>query len=339
MALKSATHSEDTFLMTWTVENGEHGVRLDHFLKTKYKALSRERLQGAIKEGRITLNKAVSKASRLLKPGDKVSVLSERGNEPEVDMNYQILFEDDHIIIVDKPGNLPVHPVGRFFFHTLLTQMRIVNRNEIDQNRNYFLVHRLDRETSGILIMGKQKSAAASLVDQFTTRATEKEYRAIVHGEPKEDRYVVEAHLAPDLQSGIRVKMQTVEIGPDGKPLYMGEGSVLPAKTEVIVEERLGKYSIVRCKPHTGRQHQIRVHLLHIGHPIVGDKLYGVPEDVFYQSMQGPLSLEIEPGIRLSRHALHAASLSITHPATKERLRFESKLPEELDAFLAKVRR
>lgn len=119
----------DSYVVTWTVEPGGDGKRLDHFLKEKYRKLSREYLQKAIKNGRVTLNQESSKPSRILKVGEKINVLSTRGKEPKVDFGYTVLFEDEHIVVIDKPGNLPVHPTGRYFFHTLLTQLRVENGN------------------------------------------------------------------------------------------------------------------------------------------------------------------------------------------------------------------
>jgi RluA family pseudouridine synthase len=332
-------HTENTYLVTWTVEPGENGLRLDHFLKEKYKYLSRERLQKSVKEGKVTLNHESTKSSRILRTGDKVYVLSVRGVEPTVDMNYKVLFEDDTLIVLDKPGNLPVHPVGRFFFNTLLTQLRIVNSNEVDQSKDFYLVHRIDRETSGILAMGKTKEAAASLVEQFAQRETEKEYLAIVKGRMEKDHYEVTCPLGRDPHSEIRLKMACVEMDASGKPKYLQPDEVLSAKTSFEVLRRAGNYTLVLCKPHTGRQHQIRVHLLHLGHPIVADKLYGVPEEVFLRSIKETLNIEVEPGITLTRHGLHAHKLRFRHPKSGERLEFVCDLPEELASFLTKVER
>ena len=328
----------DSYLVTHTVQPGENGQRLDLFLKEKYRKLSREYLQKAIKQQRVTLNHEATKPSRVLRTGDKVYVLSTRGNEPRVDFNYKVLFEDEHILVVDKPGHLPVHPTGRYFFHTLLTQLRVVNGNEVDQGGEFYIVHRLDRETSGVLVIGKTSSAAASLVDQFSRRATDKEYLAIVQGVMPEDSYVVDVPLASDPKSTIKLKMYAVEMGADGEPLYVPKKEMLPARTEIQVVERLEKYTVVRCMPHTGRQHQIRVHLHHLGFPILGDKLYGRSDDFFLGSLKEDISIEIEPGKSLTRHALHAHRLEFLHPVTKEKKVFTSGFPEELENFLRSVR-
>jgi 23S rRNA pseudouridine1911/1915/1917 synthase len=133
--------------------------------------------------------------------------------------------------------------------------------------------------------------------------------------------------------------MHVVEMGGDGEPLYVPKSEVMEASTGIEVVERLGNYTIVRCRPHTGRQHQIRVHLWHVGHPIVGDKLYGTDAAFFLRSMKEILQVEVEGGISLSRHALHAYKLSFRHPMTQKTMEFMSDFPPELDEFLKKVRK
>jgi 23S rRNA pseudouridine1911/1915/1917 synthase len=231
-----------------------------------------------------------------------------------------------------------VHPSGRYFFNTLLTQLRVENGNEVDQKREYYIVHRLDRETSGVLVIGKTSVAAASLVDQFGKRKTEKEYLAIVKGEVQEDSFVVDAPLARDPRSEIRLKMHVVEMDAGGEPLYVPPNEMLPAQTAFAVVERLNGFTIMRCLPHTGRQHQIRVHLWHKGYPIAGDKLYGTEASLFLRSMQEILDLPVGNGLTLRRHALHAHRLAFSHPHTGERMVFSSALPAELQEFIQKVK-
>ena len=330
--------TENTFLMKWTVEPCESGQRLDHFLKKKYKKRSREEIQRAIRRGRITLNHGPAKPGKVLKVNDRVFVLSVKGREPAVDFDYTVVYEDDHIIVVNKPGNLPVHPTGRFFFNTLLTQLRVDNRNEINQNINFYIVHRVDRETSGLVVMGKTRQAAANLVDQFFERKPFKEYQAIVRGRVKSDAFRIDAPLTKDIRSDIRLRMSVVEMGGDGEPLYVPPKMVLPAESEVRVEQRFDNYSVVRVRPHTGRQHQIRVHLLHKGHPILGDKLYGVADDVFYRNLAGEMQgVEISPGVTAPRHALHAARLCFYHPQSREWMEFESPMPPDMQSLLQQL--
>lgn len=329
----------DSYLVTWTVEPGEAGTRLDLFLKEKYRRLSREYLQKAIRDGDVTLNHRPSKPSYQLKVRDKVYVMSTNtGAEPEVNLDYRILYEDDAILVVDKPGNLPVHPSGRYFFHTLLTQLRVQNGNEVDQKKEFYLVHRIDRETSGLLVIGKTSAAAAALVAQWEKKGVAKQYLAIVKGCVGQESFTIDAPLAKDPHSEIKLKMHVVQMGGDGEPLYLPKSEMLPSRTGIEVVERVGNYTVVKCTPHTGRQHQIRVHLWHVGHPICGDKLYGTDAEFFLRTMREILHVEVEPGIELSRHALHAHRLGFRHPVTGEEMEFISPLPRELDDFLQKVR-
>lgn len=338
MAREHQTNA-DSYLVTWTVEPGEADQRLDLFLKNKYRRLSREYLQKNIREGKVTLNNKAAKPSQQMRLGDKVRVISVRSSEePVVDFDFQILYEDDAVLVVNKPGNLPVHPTGRFFFNTLLTQLRVVNSNEVDQSRDFHVVHRIDRETSGVLVLGKTPAAAASLVAQFQKRQIEKEYLAIVKGIVQKDEFEIDLALGRDPHSEIRLKMHVVETGADGEPLYLPKAEVLAAKTIINVVERLGRYTLVKCKPHTGRQHQIRVHLDYIGHPIAGDKLYGVAQEVFLKSIKTLIAIEVEPGISLWRHALHAYRLQFLHPITRKKMEFIAELPPELQAFLDAIR-
>ncbi len=341
--------SEDTFLMKWTVEACEAGLRLDRFLKQKYRKLSREVLKRYICEGRVALNHQptkvtkpakAAKPSRVLRVNDTVYVLSVRGNEPEVNFDYQILFEDKDILVINKPANLPMHPSGRYFFNTLLTQLRIENSNEVSQDRDYFVVHRIDRETSGVVVLCKNKESAAVMVDQFCDRVPQKEYLAIVRGNVTESHFRITAPLARDPRANIKLKMKVVEMGSNGRPLYLHEDSVLDADTEVFLERQLEskKYSVVRVKLHTGRQHQIRIHMEHAGYPLAGDKLYGAAESVFFDNLyHKKTGILVEPGVCLDRHALHAAKLSFPHPRTSTPMEFSTDLPEDLEKFLEGV--
>jgi 23S rRNA pseudouridine1911/1915/1917 synthase len=166
-----------------------------------------------------------------------------------------------------------------------------------------------------------------------------KEYLAIVKGGPEWDSFVVDAPLGKCPHSQIRLKMSVVQMGADGEPLFLPKSEILPSSTAVEVVERVGDYSVVRCIPHTGRQHQIRVHLHHVGHPIVGDKLYGPGDDFFLRTMRETVHVEVEPGIELTRHALHAHKLAFRHPSSGKFMEFTSPLPTELDEFLQKVRK
>jgi 23S rRNA pseudouridine1911/1915/1917 synthase len=337
--MKSTDHfsSENHYIVTHTVDRGFTGTRLDAFLKDRYRKRSREVLKRAIEDGSISILRRQGphlqvgklKPSTQLIEGDEVQVLSERKPEPEVSFDYQVLFEDDVLFVISKPANLPVHPAGRYFFNTLLVHLKTQgHRNPLKAEREYFLVHRIDKETSGILVLAKEKEVCTHLTQQFAERQTEKRYLAIVHGVPPEE-FAVDVPLMRNTRSLIELKMVVASENEGGQTAYTR------FKRLGVYENRWGTFSLVECFPKTGRQHQIRVHLDHAGHPIVGDKLYGMPEEEalrYYE--RSHLSPEAQARIILPRHALHAAGIRFTHPVTEKPVEFSADLPPDLKQFL-----
>lgn len=326
--------SENHYLVSHSVGPNQQGIRLDAFLKQYYRRRSRETLKRAIEEGAITIRRTQGphvtvgrlKPSSQLLYGDEVLVMSERKPEPEVCFDYKVLYEDETLFVIEKPANLPVHPAGRYFFNTLLIHLRTEgHKNPLKADREYFLVHRIDKETSGVMVLAKEREVCAHLTNQFAERTTEKRYLAIVRGVPVQDEFKVSLAMRRSTRSLISLKM---EVAPE-------EDGGLPAETLVRKLEVAGEYTLVECFPKTGRQHQIRVHLDSAGYPIVGDKLYGMPESEalrFYE--RETLTPEAWAKIILPRHALHAAQLRFEHPVTGERLEFRSPLPGDLREFL-----
>lgn len=326
----------NTYTVRYAVGEGQEGIRLDHFLKEHYRKRSRESLKRAIDSGAIRIarnrGKHVTpeklKASSQLIHGDEVLVTSERRGEPPVNFDYTVLYEDDALFVVDKPPNLPVHPSGRFFFHTLLIHLKTQFRaaaltKPLESDELFYLAHRIDKETSGILVLTKDAESCANVVAQFAERKTEKTYLAIVKG------------VAPE------------EFECD-EPMNRAKGSKIALKMACLPEEEGGQaastkfrridvacgYSLLECSPKTGRQHQIRVHAERMGFPLVGDKLYGVDEDfalLFYERER--LTPEAEARLLLPRHALHATRLKITHPTTGKPMEFHSPLRSDLREF------
>jgi 23S rRNA pseudouridine1911/1915/1917 synthase len=348
----------DTYVVTHVVGHHQTGIRLDQFLKERYGRRSREALKRAIDSGAIEVKRSSdathhpqgkSKASQKLLRGDRVLVTSKRKLEPEVNLNYSVLFEDESMIVLNKPPKLPVHPAGRFFFNTLLVHLKTNGfQLALDSEKPFFPVHRLDKETSGVIVFAKNKHAAAFLTDQFKFRTTEKQYIAIVHGEPIHDTFEVNASIGKSSKSRIGLKMY---------PLPVEEGGQT-AHTIFKVIDRRGGYAMLECFPQTGRQHQIRAHADIAGHPLVGDKIYGLSDnDVLILLGDEPddeeLTLDmdldgtafdlepppiktmqsIEEALPLQRHALHAAALRILHPKTEESMLFQAPLPQDLKEF------
>ncbi len=324
-------YAADHYLVRYEVR--EHDVRLDLFLKERYKQRSREVLKRAIDSGAITVTRNQGphlqigklKPSTILLMGDEVFVMSERQEEPPVNFNYKVIYEDEVLFVIDKPPNLPVHPSGRFFFHTLLIHLKTKGgtHNTLDADEMYFLAHRIDKETSGILVLTKDSESCANVVAQFAERKTKKKYLAIVKGIcPPE--FEVNDPIARARNSRVALKMECMPESEGG----------LPASTRFVRLDVAGDFSLVEAHPKTGRQHQIRVHAAQAGFPLLGDKLYGVDEDfalLFYERER--LTPEAEARLLHPRHALHSAGLVFTHPKTGKTMEFESPLPEDLRNF------
>jgi 23S rRNA pseudouridine1911/1915/1917 synthase len=332
----SETLSQTHYLVTYAVK--QHGIRLDAFLKEHYRRRSREQLKRVIESGAVTIQRDQGphltvgrlKPSLQLIAGDEVGVLTERWDEPAVNFNYKVLFQDEVLFIIEKPANLPVHPAGRYFFNTLLTHLKTEgHKTPLKADVEWFLVHRIDKETSGVLCLCKEKEAGAQLTSQFAARKTEKTYLAIARGETLPE-FSLDLAMKRSTRSLIALKM---EIAPESE----GGQSASTRFKRLGVYEHLehGRFSLVECYPRTGRQHQIRLHLEAAGHPIVGDKLYGMPEEEavrFYDRTR--LTPEAEARLILPRHALHAAEIRFDHPVTGKQVHFRSPLPEDLQAFL-----
>ena len=335
MTTKSITRelTSNTYLVRYSVGATQNGLRLDHFLMEHYRRRSREAMKRAIESGAITINRGQSphlhlgklKPSTQLLDGDEVLVLSERRPEPPVNFDYRLIYEDEVLFVIEKPANLPVHPSGRFFFNTLLIHLKTQGHTNpvLNAEELYFLAHRIDKETSGILVLAKNSEACAHIVAQFAARKTEKAYFAIVKGHTPE-KFEVSEPLARSRRSKIGLKMECTTLEEGGAT----------AHTAFERLEIAGDFSLVKCYPKTGRQHQIRVHLEKAGHPIVGDKLYGVDEEfalLFYERER--LTPEAEAKLLIPRHALHSCHLSFTHPTTGKKMAFDCALPADLQAF------
>jgi 23S rRNA pseudouridine1911/1915/1917 synthase len=306
----------ETHLVEFTVEPNYAGWRLDRYLAQKLRRLSRTRIQTLIRKqwaGQL-------KPSTLVQPGMRLSLQRSLPREPAVPGPEALscLFEDEDLLVVDKPSGLPVHPTARYFHNTLVAQL--AKRYP----RPPAPAHRLDRETSGLLLCTKTTEASRQLGLAFASAQVYKEYLALSEGHPACDAFSVEAPIAEG-SAAIRI---AVRISPEGKA----------ATTRVYVLRRFWRegapFCLLRCIPLTGRQHQIRVHLKHAGFALVGDKIYGPDEMFFDRFSRHCLEAEAMARLRLWRHALHASVLEFRHPRTQAPLRFESALPEDLKAFL-----
>jgi len=290
------------------------GERLDVFLARKF-SRSRSELRSKLEGSVLSKDGRKLKWSHRLSEGEVLQVPSRDHPEPRVDVTYRILYQDDWILAVDKGPGAPVHPVRSFRTRTLLTRLR-ADLQEPGLNP----AHRLDRETSGVLVFARKKLALTRLMEQFQEGRVSKQYLAVVHGIPDFDQKVVDLPLGRDPDFPIRCRMRP--------------GSGRSAQTEFAVLQRYKDRALVSAVPRTGRQHQIRVHLAALGHPVLGDKLY-MEEGQPYLAMIGD-RLDPETIERLGhhRHALHAESLRIRHPQTGLQLHIRADLPEDLAGLL-----
>jgi 23S rRNA pseudouridine1911/1915/1917 synthase len=328
MAFSNTKAYADHYLIELTAGPEDVRIRLDLFLMKKYPKKSRENLKQAIKTGQVEVSRTDTcyqpighlKPSLLIMPGDVVQVRTVKIPEPVTNLEFEILYEDEALFVINKPPGLPVHPAGKFYFNTLLVHLRE------NHDSNYHLVHRIDKDTSGILVMAKNPKYCDFLSSQFRNREVKKTYLALTHGRPKLQRFSNSTPLGRLPTSRIRIQM-------DAMPLEAGG---LEAHTEFEVVDTSDNFSLIKCHPRTGRQHQIRVHLAQLGLPIVGDKLYCLTEAEaldFYEpngkTYQEVCALHQEKLI-LDRHALHASEITLTHPISLKSITIIAPLAQDL---------
>jgi 23S rRNA pseudouridine1911/1915/1917 synthase len=251
-----------------------------------------------------------------VRTGDTIHIDRPAPIEPDVPREFGILAEDAYFLAIDKPAGLPMHTTAKFWKNTLVAILR-----ERYPEEHLQICHRIDRETSGVLLVARDREAASFLKQAFAKRAVSKTYLALVRGIPDPPSGIIDAPMRL-IESRSHLMMG---VEPDG----------LPAVTHYKVLKVFAQHALVEAAPQTGRQHQIRVHLAHLGHPIVGDKLYGAGEDAFIDYCDSgltPALLDLFDG--LPRHALHAARLVFPHPQSKELITVESPLPDDLCAYM-----
>ena len=299
----------------------EHsGVRLDAFLASQIEGWSRARLQKLIENEDVLVNHKPSKPSYKLREGDEVEV--ELVAPPATDfapenIPIDVVYEDDTLVVVNKPAGLVVHPAAGTPSGTLANALTYHFQQLPDRGAGVRpgIVHRLDRDTSGLLVVAKTEGALENLSDQFRDRTVFKSYVALVHGRVSPDSGKIDQPLARDRSN--RTRMAVVRGGRNALTLYR-------------VRRSFDRFTLLDVELKTGRTHQIRVHLAWIKHPVVGDETYGGGRD---NTIQDP---RLRAQVRnLNRHFLHAEKLAFTHPKTKEVAKFESSLPDDLSALLA----
>jgi 23S rRNA pseudouridine1911/1915/1917 synthase len=315
------------------VDPGQTLLRIDKFLSNRLMGATRSRLQAAADEGKILVNKLPVKSSYKVKPGDEISIVMDYPRRelriiPE-NIPINIVYEDDSLIVLNKPAGLVVHPGHGNYSGTLVNALawhfkELPLFNSEDPRPG--LIHRIDKNTSGLLVVAKTMEAKVSLSLQFFEKTTKRRYIALVWGDLQNDEGTITGNIGRSLKN-----RQVFTVFPDGE-----HGK--PAVTHYKVIERLGYVNLVECRLETGRTHQIRVHMKHIGHPLFNDDNYGGD-----QILRGTTFTKYRQFIAncfemLPRQALHAQMLGFVHPVTGEEMIFESDLPDDLANVIVKWR-
>lgn len=302
-------------------------ARIDTFLADRFEKYSRSLLRRAIQEEAVTVDGQPVKASFKLRPGQRIAValpdLPVEGPVPE-NIPLDILFEDDFLIAVNKPPAMVVHPARGHWSGTLASALafHFDQLSQVAGTTRPGIVHRLDRDTSGVIIVAKTDATHYALTSQFEARTVLKTYLTVVRGVPSRDAFVVEAAIGRHPYQ--REKMAVRDQDPDAKP----------ARTVFYVEQRFDRYSLLRAEPKTGRTHQIRVHAAHAGHPVLCDRLYGGRSQITAAGLTGKPD---EGETLLSRQALHAWKIAIRHPKSDELMTFEAPLPDDLQSTVQRL--
>lgn len=291
------------------------GLRLDRFLAEVCEGQSRSYLQKLLKEGEVLKNGRPGKAGEKVKDGDQIEVQIPEAVEPEIlprEMELDICYEDSDVILINKPKGMVVHPAAGHTDDTLVNGLMAHCRGELSGINGVMrpgIVHRIDRDTTGILIVCKNDASHQKLAEQLKEHSITRVYRAIVHGVIKENEGTVDAPIGRH--------------PVDRKKMSINEKNGKRAVTHFRVLERFSRYTYIECRLETGRTHQIRVHMASIHHPLLGDTVYG------------PAKCPIP---QLEGQTLHAAVLGFIHPRTGEYMEFEAPLPEYFQKLLDKLR-
>jgi len=308
--------------LTFTVDQASVDSRLDAYLASQISHWSRARLQRLIDNEDVLVNGKSAKSSYRLRVGDEIEVelisAPIESFTPE-NIPLDVVYEDDVLLVINKPASLVVHPAAGIHSGTLANALAFHFQNlpSATGTARPGIVHRLDRDTSGLMVVAKTESSMENLADQFRDRTVFKSYVALVHGHLESESGLIDQPLARD--RGNRTRMAVVRGGRNAVSLYK-------------VRRRYQRFTLVDVEIKTGRTHQIRVHLAWLKHPVVGDESYGGGRDNMIQDAH--LRAEVR---NLGRHFLHAEELGFNHPTTGERMKFKAPLPPELSSLLEEL--
>ena len=336
--MENANFPEDDFReeglhehFSFTADKGQEPLRVDKYLMNRIENATRNKIQNAAKEGSIFVNDTPVKSNYKVKGGDVVRVLF--GHPPHEnllvpeDLPLEVVYEDDTVIVINKAAGMVVHPGHGNYSGTLINAL-LFHFDNLPNNayQRPGLVHRIDKDTSGLLVIAKTEHALTHLSKQFFDKSSERKYLALVWGSPKEDEGTVEGHIGRHPKN--RLQMMVFPEGDAGKP----------AVTHYKVVERFGYVTLLECQLETGRTHQIRAHMKHIGHTLFNDERYG-GNAILKGTHFSKYKQFVENCFKLiPRQALHAKTLGFEHPKTGKWMQFDSEIPQDLVNALGKWR-
>lgn len=314
-----------------TVEARAHGWRIDHWLSRLYPNFSRAQFRRVVEDGLATVNGLPAKPSRRLRVNDIVQVSLPKEAEsslPPEDLPLDVLYQDEHLVVLNKAAGMIVHPGKGNYGGTLAAavQFHFDQLSDAAGSLRPGIVHRLDRDTSGVIVIACNNQVHRLISSQFEQRTVQKEYRALVRHEIGFDTDVIETHVRVHPK-----KRERMQICPEG-------GNARHAVTHYQVLERFRGYTWMQLRPRTGRTHQLRVHMEYLGNPIVADRLYGGGTALRRSDLTGGETGEDSEDLLIERQALHAFRLQFEHPVSGQTMSFEAPLPPDIDRALAAVR-
>ena len=317
------------------VDKGQVPVRIDKFMTDKLQHSSRNRIQKAADAGFVHVNDQPVKSNYKIRPEDVITLMLDRPRHENTieaeDIPLDIVYEDNELLVIDKPAGMVVHPGAGNFHGTLINAVawHLKDLPSFDANDpEVGLVHRIDKDTSGLLVVAKTAEAKRKLGLQFFNKTTHRSYNALVWANFVENEGRIEGNIARDPKD--RLRMTVFPAGSE-----TGKSAV----THYRVLERFGYTTLVECVLETGRTHQIRAHMKHIGHPIFGDARYGGTE-ILRGERSSSYKAYIQNCLKLcSRQALHARTLGFVHPSTGQQMDFSSPMPQDMDSLLEKWRK
>jgi 23S rRNA pseudouridine1911/1915/1917 synthase len=314
------------------------GKRLDQFLALRLESVSRARVQELIVDGKVLVNDAVAKASLKLRGGERISVLGEAQRAPlraiAEEIPLDIVYEDDDLAVINKPAGMMVH-TGAGATDDARNRGTLVNAllhhfstlSGVGGELRPGIVHRLDKETSGLIVVAKNDEAHRKLAAQFAGREVKKTYVALVHGWVKAERGTISKTISRDPVRRIRMTTR----------LSGGREAITHYRVVRRLDSTFGKFSLLEVRIDTGRTHQIRVHMASLGHAVVGDALYGAPRQIHATPAKKKRTSPPADALSLPRNFLHSAELVFQHPRSGESVALKSSLPVELESFLGKL--